>query len=506
MQATFISLVACVVFGQTEIVGPTNVPATAAADEEKINGVPLSALEASLTNKEFRHQRLRAMEDIGWFAPKPTKFVPIVCEALKDSDPVVRSTAARSLGRIGKRLPSLVDEFLNSLQETLNDPQHEVRAQVALALGDLGPPARPLLLELRKHYADDKSPHVRECVLGALVNVTQGSDDQLETLILAVNQVDFRVQSEWLRDLAVVGRDSRDAVKAIQGCLTRQGDPQIFIHNYMRQQAAAALAGMGPIAKDAVGDLFIILREQLAYEDVYEAKAEDAAARQRVVVARQPTTFLLRMTAAAAITQINPFSQDALFDLLIHQLENDDPDLRLSVAIIVSRLAHLKAAQRASKAIQKHVDDDDPNVRVIARLAMLRLDDPDVQSDDNLRLTTFPLPADKRTPPDPDELKRLLIEKVNVSIKLTDGDDVEALFRHFMLPNQYEKALLQGDLRRQIVEKGRRMKQQFRQPLEIVKENEIQIDGRTAIAPTAADTKEPIRWYWFDGRWYLAGE
>ena len=76
------------------------------AEEESINGVPLSGIVASLKNKEFRNQRLDALPTIALWAKSPKEHLPVYLEALRDPDEVVRATAAQTLGFLGERLPS----------------------------------------------------------------------------------------------------------------------------------------------------------------------------------------------------------------------------------------------------------------------------------------------------------------------------------------------------------------------------------------------------------------
>src|SRR5690349_18405639 len=94
-------------------------PLCAQADEEMINGAPLSSYVDSLGKKEFRDQRLRAMQAIATYAKSPQKHIPAFIEALQDPDEFVRIAAAQTLGHMGKRLPSLTGDFLPKLGAAL---------------------------------------------------------------------------------------------------------------------------------------------------------------------------------------------------------------------------------------------------------------------------------------------------------------------------------------------------------------------------------------------------
>ncbi len=93
--------------------------------------------------------------------PVPEKAVPLLLQILKDPDPSQRSTAAQSLGKIGRK------EALPALIEALNDPDPGVRRLAAWGVGMIGndsPAARQFLIPLL--FDDD--PGVRESAAPAL--------------------------------------------------------------------------------------------------------------------------------------------------------------------------------------------------------------------------------------------------------------------------------------------------------------------------------------------------
>ena len=74
----------------------------------------------------------------------------MLLESLNDSDPLVRSRAARRLGS----LHPIPDEAIGPLTGLLGDPDKECRASAAATLGAIGPAARTALPDLRPLLSD----------------------------------------------------------------------------------------------------------------------------------------------------------------------------------------------------------------------------------------------------------------------------------------------------------------------------------------------------------------
>jgi hypothetical protein len=77
--------------------------------------------------------------------------------------------------------------------------------------------------------------------------------------------------------------------------------------------------------------------------------------------------------------------------------------------------------------------------------------------------------------------------------------------RSLMLPSLWEKALIQGDVRREMVEDGDNTARYLRALFEQVEYDKIRIADRLATVPTTA-RPNPLRFFWFDGDWYMSGE
>ena len=474
----------------------------AQAEEESINGVPLSSYVASLGKKEFRDQRLQAMQTIARWAKSPQKYIPTYIEALQDPDEIVRTSAAQSLGHLGQRLPSLVGDFLPKLSAALRDSQQQVRGTAAYALSEIGPAARGELPALTKAFGEDQSATVRELALVAIVSVTAGSDDHLPALLTAVEREKSPYYPDWLDALGKVGNKSPEAMAALHKALRSKDKTLEEGSRGIRQIAAMRLGHMGELARAAVPDLLKILHEPMIYRDVIEPRSPGDPGPPRVV-AKEPTNIRLRLIVAWAVSRIEPESAAKVFDVVTTQLGDANADMRMSSAIIVSRLAYLPDSERASAAIKRLKDDADSGVRTMARLAALRLVDSDFQGRDESYLSALPLPNDGEKTPDPAQMRATLEAKLKKLQSLDEVQDVEALMREIVLPTEFEKAVIQGDWRTQMAHKGQRKWEALKKMFAEVQLDKIELTDRLAVVPSAA-TPRPLRFRWFSGDWYLS--
>ena len=119
---------------------------------------------------------------------------PELIESLKDSNPDIRYSAAKSLGELGPAAPGAV----YALASALKDPDPAVRIAATYALAKMGPEASSAIPALTRALQD----HNREVVLGALYALpAMGSQatSALPTLQNPLRNADDEVRREVAR-------------------------------------------------------------------------------------------------------------------------------------------------------------------------------------------------------------------------------------------------------------------------------------------------------------------
>jgi HEAT repeat protein len=97
-----------------------------------------------------QYARKMAAERLGDMGPAARSAVPVLIQALKDWDFLVRHRAAEALGKIGADPETVVP----ALTASLGDKHPIVRAMAAESLGKFGPAAASALPTLRKQLSD----------------------------------------------------------------------------------------------------------------------------------------------------------------------------------------------------------------------------------------------------------------------------------------------------------------------------------------------------------------
>lgn len=112
-------------------------------------------------------------------------------EALKDSDPDTRCTAAEVLGSYGAE----AQEAVPALAEAIRDSDENVRIAALYALAAIGPHSAPAVPGLKEALAD-KSESIREGAAYALAAVGAPAASALPELQTAMNDSDEAVRDE----------------------------------------------------------------------------------------------------------------------------------------------------------------------------------------------------------------------------------------------------------------------------------------------------------------------
>jgi HEAT repeat protein/lysophospholipase L1-like esterase len=269
----------------------------------------------------------------GWLAstegPAPAALLPALLGALRDTDPLVRASAAWALGRSGLA----ADDVSRALASALaSDADEAVRASAARALGGAGIAGRAHRSTLIEALADARAS-VRWAAAGALDRIGV-APEQAPSLAKALESQDAYVRAFASWKLGEMGPAAgAAAVPALIEALRSGGGAG-------RSGAVASLAKLGAAARDAVPVL------------VEELKSADEGRRWR---------------AARALGRIGPVAAPASSALGL-LLRDPAPAVRLQAARALGRIG--EGARPAIPALVEALKDADPEVRQEALRAL----------------------------------------------------------------------------------------------------------------------------------------
>ncbi|MCA9073161.1 MAG: HEAT repeat domain-containing protein, partial [Planctomycetaceae bacterium] len=148
-------------------------------------------LDTILRSPENEDPRVRkvAIEKLAW-VENPQPAVPHLRRALKDTDPIVRATAARALWEIDPN----TSESVPVLIELLNSQNNNQRELAAYFLGPIGKAARPAIPSLRSALVD-RDPSMRIHAAEALAQIDPTGTEAVDVLVKAMKHADSNVRS-----------------------------------------------------------------------------------------------------------------------------------------------------------------------------------------------------------------------------------------------------------------------------------------------------------------------
>ncbi len=184
---------------------------------------------------------------IGERGPRAGEAAPALVRLLAAERGHGSNGAAASLARVGARsaVPALAAELTDA------DPAR--RAEIAVALGELGPLAGPAAASLAGAAADPE-PRVRLEAVRALARLGPLSRPAWPALFRAARDADWRVRAEALVALAAAGADAEGS-RAREAFARALADPKPSV----RAAAAEGLAGLGAAAAPAVPSIAALL-------------------------------------------------------------------------------------------------------------------------------------------------------------------------------------------------------------------------------------------------------
>jgi HEAT repeat protein len=229
------------------------VAASARADEKDpvINGKTVGEWVKVLQTAESPDDRSTAAFALAQGKEKSKSAVPALAAALKDCNKTVRANVATALGVIG---PDAA-EAVPALVAALKNPDTDTGAAAAMALGGIGEKAKeavPALTDIVKNAR--QAVELRRAAAYGLGGIGPPAKSAAPVLTTALKDADARVRVRSAVALVRIDKENAAAAVPVLRAVLAVKD------ELARTEAVFGLKALGPAAKDAVPDLIAALK------------------------------------------------------------------------------------------------------------------------------------------------------------------------------------------------------------------------------------------------------
>ena len=334
----------------------------------------------------------QALEGIG---PPPKEGLRILLTALRDANTSVRLYALSALSKIGQD----ADFATSAVVAALADPDVQVRQRAAFALAKIGKldkaivfsalesafvdsdkgvrvavvqavaeidSPEPAQIRFLAKAVDDRSADVRVAAIDCLRKLGPRAKEALPALTIALKDQDREVRSRVGQAMSAVGEDVGKAVPALVEDLKSKAKDT-------RRRALEVLAGNGSASKGAVPQLIEALKDQDP-----EIRAQAAATLASIGAEAKPAAreliLLLKDRAGGrseAIAALAKIGKPAV-DPLIAALDYGNPDIRSGAVEALGQIGP-DARQALIRLSQVYSQDREKAVRRAAGDALIRI-------------------------------------------------------------------------------------------------------------------------------------
>jgi HEAT repeat protein len=280
------------------------VAASARADDAKepvINGKTVAGWVKQLQTAESPDDRSAAAFALAQGKEKSKPAVPALAAALKDRNKTVRANVATALGVIG---PAAA-EAVPALVAALKGPDAETASAAAMALGGVGEAAKDAVPPLTAVVKDARqAAEVRRAAAYGLGGIGPAAKSAAPVLTAALKDADARVRVKSAVALFKVDKETAaTAVPVLRAALAGKDE-------LARLEAVYGLKAFGPAAKEAVPELIAALKaggKVATYAGEALSRVGEPAAAALVEAAKGPDEGLKK----AAIAVLKEYYPDA---------------------------------------------------------------------------------------------------------------------------------------------------------------------------------------------------
>jgi HEAT repeat protein len=271
--------------------------------------------------------------------PSPGTAVNRLRQQLKDPDPKERLQGSYALVEMARDLNKSILDLINLLR----DPQKEVRAAVAEAVGLLGAEARIAYPSLVESNRADNDETVRAKAQEAMKRVGAPTATDMPTMLETFNdrKLSKQLRANAALALGMIGADARLAAPSLEEGLK---DPEAIV----RVSCAQALWLL--VGKQAEGTVDVLIATLKDFDPVVRARAAYALFRMRgdakdaagqLEIALTDSDPQVRRNAAFALWAIGPAAR-AQVPKLVEALRDSDAKVRLGAAMGLWAIARQK--------------------------------------------------------------------------------------------------------------------------------------------------------------------
>lgn len=276
---------------------------------------------------------------------RPWATVPVLIEAMEDTDGIVRTRAAKSLGRVGHDARTAI----HSLIEGLGDENGWVRKESGVALESMREAAVPALIQALRH----PNPDARGMAAVTLGNLGPAAEDAVPALVAVIQDTNEEPNIRTNAAMAVRGfAPSEILPDLIELLKCEDGIVQYWVAESMRVYGTAAVDRLVDAARSESDP-----KHHAAFVHALWIARGDQPAISLLSESLKDESHEVRQMAAAALAVHGPQAESTLSQLG-EALSDSHPMVRMMAARAIGKVDPAQSA-RAAEVLGSLLDEED---------------------------------------------------------------------------------------------------------------------------------------------------